>query len=546
MPATRTDATDSLAPARAAWRNVDAAEPPETVLDHGLLATSCFSETADREYSAKLLRQLLGLFSSERAFLFAVTSDAEGHLELGDCLASLDVDGDEVSGAQRKAPTDLALRCARERMPCGRRLADPCADDERPRSILALPACCRDRTHCVVVLENRFQDLEIESDALATALIYCRSLAGYRDLSRTVAENQSLWKDLNRLRDETVATLRVSSKTPGPRAINAPRREGLKGDYSMIIGASSRIFDILQVIDRISGSTAPVLINGESGTGKELAALAVHRNSPRRDAAFVSENCGAITETLLESELFGYVRGAFTGANKDHKGLFELATGGTLFLDEVGDMSLAMQKKLLRVLQEGVIRRVGAKDFTPVEVRIVSATNKDLLEECRRGNFREDLYYRLNVINLVLPPLRERREDVPDLVEYFLCEAAATPQEAKRIDAAALQLLVQYAWPGNIRELQNEVRKMAALCDGERLTVRDVSDHLRRGEAASPVGPDWTASFAHLTLKEAIEQLERALIRHALDSSGGNKSLVAKTLQIPKTSLYNKIHRYKL
>ena len=397
----------------------------------------------------------------------------------------------------------------------------------------------------LIVLENRFKDLEVTTESLSTALIYCRSLAGFQDLASVVAENESLWRDLTRIRDETVATLEIPA-TPRVKAPKPAKREGLKGDYSMLVGSSAKMLDILQVVDRISGSTAPVLINGESGTGKELVAVAVHQNSPRRDKSFISENCGAITETLLESELFGYVRGAFTGANKDHKGLFELASGGTLFLDEVGDMSLSMQKKLLRVLQEGVIRRVGAKEFTPVDVRIISATNKDLLDECRIGNFREDLYYRVNVINLVLPPLRERREDVPGLIDFFLRDMAESADSVKTIDPATMQLMVQYPWPGNIRELQNEVRKIATLCDGDAIGSHDLSAPLRKGESGLLGAKDWTSGFTNMTLREATEHLERALIQHALDSSAGNKSLVAKTLKIPKTSLYNKIHKYNL
>ncbi|HBO51374.1 MAG TPA: hypothetical protein DD471_05260, partial [Planctomycetes bacterium] len=285
----------------------------------------------------------------------------------------------------------------------------------------------------------------------------------------------------------------------------------------------------------------------ESGTGKELAALAIHQNSPRRDRKFVSENCGALTETLLESELFGYVKGAFTGATKDHKGLFEQAVGGTFFLDEVGDMSPSMQKKLLRVLQEGVVRRVGSKEFTPVDVRIVSATNKDLLQECNAGNFREDLYYRLNVINLVLPPLRDRREDIPDLVEYFLGSTTAGSPKPVVIEDTALELMTEYSWPGNIRELQNEILKLAALCDDNLIRAKDLSEHLRDGvNPMSSTGKKWTEGFAHMSLKEATDEFECELIRQALAKNSDNKSLVAKSLRIPKTTLYNKIKKYKL
>ncbi|MCH2581667.1 MAG: sigma 54-interacting transcriptional regulator, partial [Planctomycetes bacterium] len=238
---------------------------------------------------------------------------------------------------------------------------------------------------------------------------------------------------------------------------------------------------------------------------------------------------------------------AVTGATKEQPGLFEEAVGGTFFLDEVGDMSPSMQKKLLRVLQEGVIRRVGSKEFTPVDVRIVSATNKDLLQECKAGNFREDLYYRLNVINLVLPPLRDRREDIPDLVEYFLGSTTAGSPKPVVIEDAALELMTEYSWPGNIRELQNEILKLAALCDDNLIRAKDLSEHLRDGvNPMSSTGKKWTEGFAHMSLKEATDEFECELIRQALAKNSDNKSLVAKSLRIPKTTLYNKIKKYKL
>ncbi len=550
MSTTQPVASESSTLARAIWNGSEPGESGAEYLHHALLATSCFDGPDVEEYHHRLLGEFLTLFRAERAYLFHVNSEAPGSFELDECLASLDLDGDSVPNPEKKAPVDLATKAAKSGHPACVQLSKSGDDSGLTRSVLLLPAASREKTVCVAVLENRFKDLEVTEDALCSALVYCRSLAGHTDLAETIIENECLWKDLTRVRDEAKTALEAAAVAAQPISATAkmskPKRDGLKGDYSMIVGSSLKMLDILQVIDRISNSTAPVLINGESGTGKELAALAVHHNSPRREQTFVSENCGAITETLLESELFGYVKGAFTGANKDHKGLFELATGGTLFLDEVGDMSLSMQKKLLRVLQEGVIRRVGAKDFTPVEVRIVSATNKNLLEECRAGNFREDLYYRLNVINLVLPPLRDRRDDIPKLVEFFLREIAGDSGEVCEIDAAALQQMVQYSWPGNIRELQNEVRKMATLCDNDTIFLHDLSEPLRGNGASPSGGPDWTESLAHLTLKEATEHLEKALIERSLHASGGNKSLVAKTLQIPKTSLYNKIHKYEL
>ncbi len=313
----------------------------------------------------------------------------------------------------------------------------------------------------------------------------------------------------------------------------------------MIVGSSPRMIEIFQILDRISSSNAPVLINGESGTGKELIANAIHKNSTRVDQPFVSENCGALTETLLESELFGYMKGAFTGAAKDRKGLFELATGGTLFLDEVGDMSPGMQKKLLRVLQEKVVRRVGGKELIPVDVRIISATNKDLQDEVLRGNFREDLYYRLNVIKLKLPPLRERKEDVQEIVEYFLGLLGQENGLVKDMDETAMGCLVDYEWPGNIRELQNEVKRLYALSE-DTIQVHDLSETILQGGHAKSEFKSLERDLLDLTLKEAVERVEERMIRHALIELRGNKSLVAKKLQVPKTSLYNKINKYGL
>ena len=520
------------------WSDFESSLPGGGFFRHALAATSCLAGKSLRDYHQSILGELIRLFGAERAFLFSCQErPAKEGPALGDCEASRDLDGDPISDPERKVSAELLLKVARDGLPCHD------GTDNEEGSRLVLPAVSRDSVHCVLVVENRFKELDLESRNLAAALVYCRALAAGRNLAGAIEENESLWREICRQREHAGENQPTAPAT----AKASSRREGLVGDYSEIIGRSPRMIEILQVIDRLSESCAPVLVNGESGTGKELAALAIHQNSPRRNRKFVSENCGALTETLLESELFGYVKGAFTGATKDHKGLFEQAINGTFFLDEVGDMSPAMQKKLLRVLQEGVIRRVGSTEFTPVDVRIVSATNKDLLEECRNGNFREDLYYRLNVINLVLPPLRDRREDIPALVEHFLSSATAGHSKPVTIEEAAIEVLAEHSWPGNIRELQNEILKLAALCDENHIGLRDLSDKMRNGDSPMNArGAKWVEGFAHLSLKEATEELECELIRKALDNSGGNKSLVAKHLKIPKTTLYNKIKKYSL
>lgn len=526
------------------WSDCESCPLPSGLDRHALLAISCLDKDLQETSRQGALEEMIRLFGAERAFLFLCENDPrEGISTLSGCVASRDVDGDPVSNPEQKAPTELMEKAARGARPCLVTGGKAETSSENV-SHLALPAISRESVHYVLLLENRFRELDLKALNLAAALVYCRTLAAGKDLAGTLEENESLWRELCRLREEAGE----NKPEPASRGKAAEKKpEGLTGDYSAIIGRSPGMVEILQVIDRLSKSCAPVLINGESGTGKELVAQAIHQNSPRSGRKFVSENCGALTETLLESELFGYVRGAFTGATKDHKGLFEQASGGSFFLDEVGDMSPSMQKKLLRVLQEGIIRRVGSKEFTPVDVRIISATNKDLLEGCRTGDFREDLYYRLNVINLTLPPLRDRREDIPELVEHFLRSETVPNSKPVTMESAALELLTEYSWPGNIRQLQNETLKLAALCDENHIWAKDLSDQLQQDSTCGNANArQWADGFCHLSLKEATEELERELIRQALNRNNGNKSLVAKSLSIPKTTLYNKIKRYSL
>jgi serine/threonine-protein kinase PknK len=263
-------------------------------------------------------------------------------------------------------------------------------------------------------------------------------------------------------------------------------RQTLGHEYPAIIGESPAILAVLGKLDRIVASELPVLITGESGTGKELVARAIHENGPRKGRAFVRENCAAIPESLLESELFGYRRGAFTGAHGDKRGLFEEGDGGSVFLDEIGEMSLGMQSKLMRVLQEGEIRPVGASASTHVDIRLISATNRDLRKLVADGRFREDLFFRLNVLPVELPPLRERPEDVPVLVDFFLKAAAVRTHSApKHLDAEALAALKRYRWPGNVRELENEIQRAVALSGGS-IKASDLSPEVVPGRGKAP------------------------------------------------------------
>ena len=492
---------------------------------------------------------LIHLVGAERAFVFTPSVGEEDRGAFSQCLASRNIDGEELMQPEKKVSQSLlaAGAAAETALFAGAdgNLIDS-HDPEDPTTAVhaaAFPIDWRGQRLGILLVDNRFCALTINREAARLAQFHGGVLATMLELERVQRENRDLWVDVTRLREQGVRETTPPAGRPATAVVQD--RSELEGDYSMIVGSSQRMIEIFRVLDRISSSTAPVLINGESGTGKELIAAAVHKNSPRRDKTFVSENCGALTETLLESELFGYVRGAFTGANKDHKGLFELAVGGTLFLDEVGDMSSGMQKKLLRVLQEGVIRRVGGKEYIEVDVRILSATNKDLLEEVQAGNFREDLYYRLNVINLKLPPLRERKEDVAAIVDHFMAELNATHGQEKTVAPETMQRMQDYDWPGNIRELQNEVRRMFAMGD-EIIQIRDLSEAMLSEETPAFSLAKLEQDLGSLTLKEATECLEKEMIRMALDQCRGNKSLVAKVLRVPKTSLYNKINKYRL
>ncbi|HLU49421.1 MAG TPA: sigma-54 dependent transcriptional regulator [Planctomycetota bacterium] len=324
--------------------------------------------------------------------------------------------------------------------------------------------------------------------------------------------------------------------------------------YHGIIGRDPKLLRIFEVIEKIKDSDLSVCIFGESGTGKELIARAIHEASERRENRFVSENCGAITETLLESELFGHVKGAFTGADEDRKGLFEEAHRGTLFLDEIGDMPESMQRKLLRALQEGTIRPIGSKTSIKVDVRVICASNRDLKHLVREGKFRADLYYRLNVFQIEVPPLRDRRGDIPLLVDWFL-EALGTEEGIrKRLSDSARRSLYQYSWPGNVRELRNVLRRVLLTAPRRVIARRDVVPFLESAEAAACLGNNVARDDDHLVLRiplrrhfnDIIEECERLVLLNALEENGWNKSRVTKVLSIPRQSLYNKIAKYDL
>lgn len=307
-----------------------------------------------------------------------------------------------------------------------------------------------------------------------------------------------------------------------------------------ILANSDKMKKVLETVSRVAPTRSTVLVQGESGTGKELLAHRIHQLSPRRNETFLAVHCAALTETLLASEIFGHEKGSFTGANERKPGRFELANGGTLFLDEVAEIPPQMQVKLLRVLQEGEFERVGGTKTIRVDVRLICATNKDLAQEVQKGRFREDLFYRINVILIKVPPLRERREDIRPLIEYFVRSLARLNGKAiEALDPEVYERLEAYPWPGNVRELKNVVERMVVLSQGRKLTPANLPEDLRPAEGSRDV----SESQSH---GSNLQEMEKELIRVKLQECRGNKSLAAKKLGISRRTLYRKIEEYQI
>jgi len=308
-----------------------------------------------------------------------------------------------------------------------------------------------------------------------------------------------------------------------------------------IIGTSAHIQDVMRMISRLKDTRTPVLVSGESGTGKELVARAIHFRGSMAQTPFVAVDCGSLVPTLMESELFGYEKGAFTGATKSKAGLFQAANGGTIFLDEIGELPLEMQAKLLRVLQEKEVRPVGSNERETVDVRVIAATNRDLEAAYRSGTFRKDLYFRLNVVTVHIPPLRDRRSDIPVLVHHFLDRYAKASQI--QVTPAAMKSLLQYDWPGNVRELENCIARAVTLGDGITIGVADLPPAIRaeQGEIGSVSTPE--ASSISTT---ALAEMERMTILRVFEQAHGDKALAGKMLGISRATLYRKLKRYNI
>jgi two-component system response regulator AtoC len=345
--------------------------------------------------------------------------------------------------------------------------------------------------------------------------------------------------------DEVVLALRKAEERESLRRENRVLREEIRREHRFedILAKSSLMQGVFRTIAKIANYKTTVLITGESGVGKELVARALHTRSSRAGEPFIVVNCGAIPENLLESELFGHKKGAFTDAVHDRSGLFSEADAGTLFLDEIGELPLGLQVKLLRVLEDGKIRKLGETKDVTVDVRIVAATHRDLLKETQKGRFREDLFYRLNVLPIVVPPLRERREDIPVLIEHFMARNnARLGTSINGLDSEARRLLYEHPWPGNVRELENTIERAMVLCESDKLMPSDLPERIR--EAQNPV--QMQLASGELSVKKTTRIIEEILIRRALQKTKGNRTRAAEVLEISHRALLYKIKDYKI
>ncbi|MBI5434222.1 MAG: sigma 54-interacting transcriptional regulator [Planctomycetes bacterium] len=425
-------------------------------------------------------------------------------------------------------------------------------EDLKLRSVMCTPIAIDGRVEGVLYVDNRLQQSAFGEDDLELLRLFADlasiALRNARLLSELVERNSKLSvsaRQIELLNEQLGRKVRDRDTELAVVRAELSRERG-RYDYGAIVGASEGMRRVFHQLDKIIESELPVLIHGESGTGKELIARAIHYNGGRKEKPFVSENCAALPDTLLESELFGHARGAFTGAHRAKKGLLEQADGGTLFLDEIGDMSPEMQKKLLRVLQEGEFRMLGSDQQIKVDVRIIAASHRDLELLVREGKFREDLFYRVNVLSVILPPLRERREDIPLLAEALLARGA---RDASRpvpvLPREVVAALCAYDWPGNVRELENEMRRLIVLA-GEEVRLEHVSLAVLERRPIPGAHHGTAALDPTANIREAVADLERRSIEAALKQAGGNKSKAAQLLGISRFALQRKLDKYGL
>jgi len=506
-----------------------------------------------------ILDQAIALVSAERGFVILLESDTGA--AAFEVAAARNLDREGIQSPEFKVSKSIAQRVATTGK--AELLCDAADDattrdltsvrDMSLRSVLCVPLRAHGRTLGVVYVDHRFVKGEFDAEDKALLELFAVPAAIALDAARRTAELKRDREELTRrlgiierLRAEVVERYRERSREAN-RLKDASLRRG-SGVYEAqlpgIVARSSAMARVTELVRKVAPSDVPVLILGESGTGKELLARAIHALSPRSDRGFLAENCAALAEPLLESELFGYEPGAFTGATKQHPGLFEAASGGTLFLDEVGEMSLGLQAKLLRVLQEKAVRRLGGHEPIPVDVRLVAATNRDVDAMVASGELRADLFYRLNVLRIEVPPLRERIEDVPALIDHFLSRLGSKIT----LEPAARELLLSYPWPGNVRELENELARLAVVVEaGGVVRPSHLSPGILRpafGVAAPSSGGSAPAAEPAIEGVWRLEEIEKEMVQRALRAAGGNKTVAARLLGIPKSSLYHRLEKH--
>jgi transcriptional regulator with GAF, ATPase, and Fis domain len=523
------------------------------------IARALNSEPDLRPLLDLILDRVVELAGAERAFL--ILRNPEGKLEV---RASRSMDREGVKKAGAKVSRSILLQAEKSGRPV---LTTNATQDPRfagsesvaymkLRAVVCIPMAARGKSVGLLYLDNRFEEgvfqgldvglLEAFATQAAIALENARLLQENLLRQRELERSKEKVEELNRILRDQVR--RQSAELDQVKEVLRARHgeTKLKHSYPEMVGRARRHLDLLRLLDRVIDTQVPVLIHGESGSGKELVARAIHYQGARKDKSFVTENCSAIPEPLLESELFGYVKGAFTGADRDRDGLLDQADQGTLFLDEIGDMSAEMQAKLLRVLESGEVRPVGGKETHTVNVRVVAASHRDLRKMVEERTFREDLFYRLAVITVEVPPLRERAEDVPVLVERFL-EAYAHENggQPRQISEEAMALLGDYAWPGNVRELRNEIFRACAL--SEKVIVPEVLSAQIREKAVPRLLP---ARLDDRPLRDivrdAVESVERRALQEVLGRTGWRKTETARILGISRPTLDAKIEQYKL
>ncbi len=502
-----------------------------------------------------ILQNVIEISGAERGFLITVDED---DLVVA---ASRNIDKDVIRKSHIQVSQSITRRVLESGEPVltgdarkdERFLSSASISNLKLESVLCVPLRIRGKVHGAVYIDNRFEKntfhpgtLRFVSFLADQASIFIENARLFEELRSRQASHQAARQQVEELNRELQELLLAREVEPeqARELMKKGARPDFRHSYDRIVTRSPAMMAVFELLDRVIHTDMPVLVLGESGTGKELVAQAIHQGSERSGSPFVSQNCAAIPANLLESEFFGHVKGAFTGAHRDKKGLFELADGGTLFLDEIGDMSPDLQAKLLRVLEDGEIRPVGSRDVVKVDVRIVSATNQNIEEQVRVGHFREDLFYRLNVLTVKLPPLRERREDVPLLVDFFVDRACSRlGRERPVIDPRTLYALYHSPWPGNVRQLENEVDRLVALSSDvilpEIISTSVLSQ--KPGEQREPLRGTLRELVA-----EATESLERQVISATLEQNEWNKSQTARLLGVSRPTLDQKIEKYRI